>query len=624
MQAKPSHKNLKKGFNPPVVKPSKKKNRKHQAASFPPPVISPQSPSSVPLQSSVNGNSSTENQLSDLLYSTIAASAAQHHHQQHAHHKTPTALQLSTKAKRKLKRQQQAPQPLSTNSSNSSSSTSPVTPTTTIVKKALTNIAQFATAAISTAPSNQPPPSSKLQHHHQHQQQKLKNVVAPTTTTTANGVHTPKAFATNNQTQTQIQHPASYHKSIASNLTGPDLNQYVTQNLDKYELRIGQFNTLNLVKENEPFYSGEHYSPQKVSRKVDWISCQLTKMNCGIVGFQEVWHRETLLRCTRTSGLYRDEHVYTIDDSNNVVVNFGQNNGASSGPSGPSGASGGPKVALATIYPVLEIEAISDFPQSSLLQFSDNNNNNSTSNGSGSGSGNGSTMSSNTGCDFVVPVKKFSRSVLRAVVELPYGRIVTVFVVHAKSKRPLVSDALRHDQKSKAIGHAMSLVIRAAESTALRHLLVNEMETMRRPVIVIGDLNDNVHSVTTEIITGTVPWKRMSYTEKQRIWDVLLWSTNDVQVRRSDRDVNYSHIHNGRYEVLDHILVSQHFVRTYQNHFGCIMYQQLFNDHLIDETLKDEKRTNIESDHAQVVAVIKLESDLTIQRRKLRMVAEEM
>jgi len=39
-------------------------------------------------------------------------------------------------------------------------------------------------------------------------------------------------------------------------------------------------------------------------------------------------------------------------------------------------------------------------------------------------------------------------------------------------------------------------------------------------------------------------------------------------VRASDRDVTYSHIHNGRYEVLDHILVSQEFVRSNPNHIG--------------------------------------------------------
>jgi hypothetical protein len=77
-------------------------------------------------------------------------------------------------------------------------------------------------------------------------------------------------------------------------------------------------------------------------------------------------------------------------------------------------------------------------------------------------------------------------------------------------------------------------------------------------------------------------------------------------VRSSDRDVTYSHIHNGRYEVLDHILVSQEFVRSNPNHIGYVQFLQLFTEHLIDETLSEEKQNRTQSDHAQVVASIRL------------------
>ena len=92
----------------------------------------------------------------------------------------------------------------------------------------------------------------------------------------------------------------------------------------------------------------------------------------------------------------------------------------------------------------------------------------------------------------------------------------------------------------------------------------------------------------------------MPFDQKQQIWETLLWSTNEVQVRASDRDVTYSHIHNGRYEVLDHVLVSQDFVRSYPDHFGEVQYLQLFNDHLVDATLSDDFGDVCESDHGQV------------------------
>jgi len=205
-----------------------------------------------------------------------------------------------------------------------------------------------------------------------------------------------------------------------------------------------------------------------------------------------------------------------------------------------------------------------------------------------------------------IPIKSFSRPILRCVIQLPTRDLITVFVVHLKSKRPVVDEKHRHDQKYKAVGHGISLVLRAAEAAALRCILVDEMKQNSRPVILMGDLNDVVHSVTTEIVTGTQPWKKLSREQKEEIWDVLLWSTNEVQVRTSDRDVTYSHIHNGRYEVLDHILVSQEFVKSNPEHIGYVQFLQLFHDHLVDETLTEEKRDVTISDHAQIVASIKI------------------
>ena len=53
-------------------------------------------------------------------------------------------------------------------------------------------------------------------------------------------------------------------------------------------------------------------------------------------------------------------------------------------------------------------------------------------------------------------------------------------------------------------------------------------------------------------------------------------------------------------QVLDHVLVSQDFVRSYPDHFGEVQYLQLFNDHLVDSTLSDLFGDFTESDHGQV------------------------
>jgi hypothetical protein len=52
------------------------------------------------------------------------------------------------------------------------------------------------------------------------------------------------------------------------------------------KLRVGQFNVLNLVKEDTLFYGNEKYSKEKVDKKVAWITEQLKRMNATIVGFE--------------------------------------------------------------------------------------------------------------------------------------------------------------------------------------------------------------------------------------------------------------------------------------------------------------------------------------------------
>ncbi|KAL0490350.1 hypothetical protein AKO1_006511 [Acrasis kona] len=340
----------------------------------------------------------------------------------------------------------------------------------------------------------------------------------------------------------------------------------ITNNKETYELRLGQFNVLNLQKENVTFYHGNRFTPDQVVEKVNWIGGQLKKMKACIVGFEEVFDHNTLLRATRASGLYKDSEVYTANA-----------NGHS------------PTVGLASKFPVLNTQSIIDFPKSALMEYN----------------------------HIQIPITKFSRPVLRASIQLPYHITATVFVVHSKSKKPMVPKEHRHEQKSKSMGSALSLLVRTAEAVALRHIIIDELETNKNcPLILLGDLNDDVHSVTTEIISGTQPWKSLPTKMKNAIWETLLWSTSEIQVRTMSRDVQYSHIHNGRYDVLDHIMVSGHFVRSNPKYIGAVQYVQMFNDHLVDETLLDESPPEIESDHGQVVTAVKLFSERCTKKSK--------
>jgi endonuclease/exonuclease/phosphatase family metal-dependent hydrolase len=313
---------------------------------------------------------------------------------------------------------------------------------------------------------------------------------------------------------------------------------------------------LNLVSPGERYYNRVCREDEFV-QKAAWIGAQLRKMDADIVGFQEVFHEAALQQVVHQSGLYPDA---TILMSERV---------------GES-----PAVGLVSRLEVLEHHVYRDFPSKAQLEFD----------------------------GVAVPIYKFSRPVLHARLRLRPEVIVNVFVVHLKSKRPKINENLDpHDPREQALGNARSLMVRAAETTALRHLLLDTLQDTTHPVIVMGDFNDDGGAVTSQIIAGPEPWRKLPNAVKNTLWDVHLYNVKDIQARQSYRDVYYTHLHNGHYDSLDHILVSQEFVRQNPKRLGYVEYVKVFNDHLIDETLSDDRVQYWQSDHGQVVATIQLE-----------------
>lgn len=320
------------------------------------------------------------------------------------------------------------------------------------------------------------------------------------------------------------------------------------------EIKIGSFNLFNLVSPGKKYYGRREYSQSDYNKKISWIGGQLRRMEADIVGFQEIFHEEALREAISKDNAYRDAEI--------IVAN----------------ATGErPVVGLVSKYKILNYEIVTDFKET--LDFD----------------------------GLEVPINSFSRPVLRALIELPNKLEATVYVVHLKSKRPLIPEgADPYDPIEKAKGQARSLIRRAAEATALRDLLLEELKDRDHPVILLGDVNDSGLAVTTRIISGDPPFRNMPEKVRRELWDILLYHVKDIQARMSFHDFYYSHIHNGHYEALDHIMVSQELVAQNPRHIGKVGFVSVFNDHLIDETLSDERVELWQSDHAQVVASIEL------------------
>ena len=328
------------------------------------------------------------------------------------------------------------------------------------------------------------------------------------------------------------------------------------------QIKVATFNLYNLILPQTPFYNNRQYSQEDYQKKKTWINRQLQAMDADIIGVQEVFQEQALRDVLKDNEeeRFRKAHVLMV----------------------PSG-DGTPSVGLISRFPITDYEVIRNFPEPIDVQ------------------------------GMQLPFARFSRPILKAKVQLSSKLSVYVFVAHLKSKRPVFPEDQFLDRDNPlevAKGQARSLLLRASEAYALRMTLMSVLQNRDCPVIVLGDLNDAHTSVTTQIISGEPPFRYLPLEKKLRHWDVLLYHVKDIQARMSYHDTYYTHIHNGHYESLDHIMVSQEWVRENPKHIGRVGFVRIFNDHLVDKTLSNDPLPVWVSDHAQVVASIELNDPL--------------
>lgn len=335
-----------------------------------------------------------------------------------------------------------------------------------------------------------------------------------------------------------------------------NINDNISAKSAQKTFKVATFNVLNLILPNVVYYERNKYTPEVYAKKKDWIARQLNQMGADIVGFQEVFQEEALREVLAASKMYENANIVTANPTAEK-----------------------PTVALVSRFPILKQQIYPDFPSTALLEID--------------------------GID--IAVKQFSRPVLSVQLALSDKVQCTVFVVHLKSKRPIIPEgADRSDPVEQAKGQARALIQRASEACALRMILMETLKNRTHPVLVMGDFNDTGTSVTTKMISGDAPWEKMPFEQKKAAWDTLLYSVQDIQARQSYGDYFYTHIHNGYYECIDHILVSQEFVAQNPNRVGRVTYVSVLNDHLVDETLSDDEVENWQSDHGQIVASFSL------------------
>lgn len=186
-----------------------------------------------------------------------------------------------------------------------------------------------------------------------------------------------------------------------------------------------------------------------------------------------------------------------------------------------------------------------------------------------------------------IAIRHFERPVLRAEIDVPGLPGLTVFVAHLKSKgaKFMIGEDI-DNPVVQALGSLRSLVVRAVEATALRALVVRARNEWvggrRRPVILLGDVNDDLRSVTTEMLVGRRPYPNRGdriarYDYHHRTRDLMLSAFELVKL---DPASAYSHVFDGKGSILDMVLLSADFWGTGGEARARVTGARIINAHL--------------------------------------------
>lgn len=342
--------------------------------------------------------------------------------------------------------------------------------------------------------------------------------------------------------------------------------------------RVATFNAENLAHPGVFFYKRDKDAPYDelaFTRKAEWMAAILDAGRPDIIGFQEVFSLEGLARVVaKSSYLGAGGQTTIIAPGCETDPATGRPKNLLKDAAGRDAVEG-PHCALVSRFPVIDHRLIPDFPSEVAFNIP-------------------TGLHDDEGEIVNLPISRFERPILRATIELPGGARAVVFVAHLKSKRPkfLASEQAGGDPSplATALGNVRSLIVRAAEATALRALILKEIDdpvdgNRGTPVILFGDLNDDVSAVTTEIIAGPRPPFYAKETVKKAQWDVGMTSVHEIVAQRSLRDVAYTHIFDGKYAILDHIHVSQEFTHGFPERVASLLNVIIHNDHVIDSNL---------------------------------------
>ncbi len=363
------------------------------------------------------------------------------------------------------------------------------------------------------------------------------------------------------------------------------------------QLKIATFNLFNYLEPPNAFYDFDRiYSAEQWQKKQRWLSDYLREYQPDIIGFQEVFSSESLKALVTSEGY----GYFEVVDQPEVIDDFIYKR---------------PVVAIASRYPIVGIKAVE--PDTELSQ----------------------TLGLTE--DF-----SFSRKVLRATVDVPHMGYCDCYVVHFKSKRPMIEidehdDSRSAEQtiieslKADVAGGWGSTIRRGSEATLLMIDMIERRETTGNPMVLMGDFNNTLaDGVLSHLLTNSLRFASSidcdAYLAKYCLndaWDlfqhVLSNEGNDIDETSVINDLNEidetaieinrkenlvrtpTHYYGGSGSVLDYILLSCEFDASYHDSLFQVSAYDTYNRHLINPIFD---RDGESTDHGVVLVTLTLRS----------------
>ena len=321
------------------------------------------------------------------------------------------------------------------------------------------------------------------------------------------------------------------------------------------KITVGTFNLFQFVEPPYAWYTRkDKFNLTQWSHKIRWIKEQIIKMDCDIIGFQEVFSQDALKSLVQELGF---NYFETVDvpkihtNNKNIYVSM--------------------TVAIASKYPISKLEEVPlDTLSIKKHYFKD--------------------------------IFSFSRIPIKATITLPNKKDLLVYVCHLKSnrlnefeyvftkndmleeKKTLVSTALEGK-------YSESLKQRLCEASSLFFDIEKYKDT---PIVLLCDLNDKEFSLTIDALSNP------KYHNNKSLKNFVLYDANYQYIplnphpEKKPIERKSTSYFLGKGNVLDYIFISKDIAKV-------------TNYAVLDKHLENNKDGSLlTSDHAQVVCELTL------------------